>query len=144
MPCTSQNNELQPILAAQIMALMVERWLIGLVKGSESESELDSDSDLTFSSNLSMENFFSVNGSLEFSSDNSMKDLSDNDSIDNFSGSHLIDSSSSNDSLDNSSSNNSLKEEVQGILLETMHQLDTMQYVNFCWQIVKTLALIEN
>ena len=142
MPRTSQNDELQAILAAQIMAPMVGRWLTGLVEGSESESESDSDSDLASSNNISMEDSSSMNGSLEFSSDDSMEE-SNNDSIDNSSDSDLMDDSSS-DSLDDSSSDDSLEEEVQDILLEAMRQLDTMRYVNSCQQIIRTPALIEN
>ena len=121
---------------------MVERWLTGLVKKSDSESESDSNSDLASSNDISMEDSSSMNGSLEFSSDESMEEFN-NDFIDNSSDSDFMDNSSNN-SLDDSSSNDSLEEEVQGIFLKAMHQLDTMQYVNSCQQIIRTPALIEN
>ena len=125
------------------MASMIEKWLTSLIEGSELKSESDSDSDLASSHNISMEDSSSMNGSLKFSSDDFME-KSNNDFINNSSDRNLMDNFSSNNSLDDFFSNDSLEEKVQSIFLEAMHQLDTMQYVNSCQQIIRTPALIEN
>lgn len=78
------------------MASRVEKWLISLVKNSESELESDSDSDLAFFSNIFMKNSFSVNRSLELFSDYLMKILFNDNFIDNFSDNNFINNSSNN------------------------------------------------